>query len=77
MTTWLEEMREDAEEEERNEQDQTTRSPVAASVGGNAKRGSGLPWSNRALTFKRGISEQLSRDARRTNHLKYVLSYYG
>ena len=80
ITTWLEEMGEDAEEEERSEQEPTIRIPVASNVGGKAKRGSGLPWSNRALTFKRGVSEQLPGDADVTNllkYLKYGMSNYG
>ena len=77
-TTWLGEMRKNAEEEEEIEpvtlQQDPTRGPMALYDGRNAKRGTGLPWSNRALNFKR---EQLSRDARMTNHIKYVLSFYG
>jgi len=51
--------------------------------GQSSKRKAGLPWANRALTFKRNLHEQLHvqypelQDERLARFLKYVLAFYG
>ena len=75
MSSWVRE----SPEEKTNPFDQSDplRSSMDVNDGRNGKRALAMPWSNRALTFKRDLSEELPRDSQRASHMKYLLSYYG
>ena len=75
VSSWVRE----SPEEKTNPFDQSDplRSSMDVNDGRNGKRALAMPWSNRALTFKRDLSEELPRDSQRASHMKYLLSYYG